>query len=343
MKKEKIRAIDFESTLKCTHNCVYCYNAHKNHSGYNMDELNTADTIAMLNKVIDQSRCNRFVLTGGEPFLRTDFRELIAAVHRKKVPITVITNGALPEEDDFKFCKKNGVDIFEITLLSADRNIHNDMARAKGDFSAFDHAVWASQQVVKHKLRLAHVFVVTKKNLKTIRETMELSYALGCRTFLFKRFNPGGEGAKHIDDLQCSPVELALGLKAANDFVKQHPTFQVSCAINIHPCLIDLKQFPFVKMTGCGVGENQSIYVVDMRGNIRLCSWSSTVVGNILESDFDDIIHSDTAKQFMAAHPDFCTGCDYLDRCQGGCKASADNCFGNACAEDAFLRKYKGK
>ena len=94
-------------------------------------------------------------------------------------------------------------------------------------------------------------------------------------------------------------------------------------------------------MTGCGVGEKQRLYVLDPIGNIRLCNFSSVSVGNILEQNFDEIISGEKAKSFISAHPEHCNGCKNLSVCQGGCKASADNCFGSPCMEDDWLRKYK--
>lgn len=49
------------------------------------------------------------------------------------------------------------------------------------------------------------------------------------------------------------------------------------------------------------------------------------------------------AKDFIFAHPAFCKKCKYLKRCQGGCKASAESCFGEAFAENPFLKAYKSQ
>ena len=334
------RVLDFEATLKCTHDCMYCYNAWKK-SGQMPAELDTAKTKQMLQKIIDEMKPTRVVFSGGEPFMRSDWRDLVEFIHSLKLPITAVSNGALLEDDDFDFCKKNGVDTFEFTLLSSERTIHNSLARPKGDFSAFDNVVWATQQAIKKGFDVIHVFIATHKNLKTLTDTMALSYALGVRTFLFNRFNAAGEGIKHLDELQITPLELAAGLKKANDFAQMHPSFEVSCAINIHPCLIDLKQFPKIKMTGCGVGKKQRLYVLDPVGNIRLCNFSSVNVGNILKESFDKIITGQAAKDFISSYPVHCKRCKKLAVCQGGCKASADNCFGSPCMEDDWLKRYK--
>jgi radical SAM protein with 4Fe4S-binding SPASM domain len=319
---------------------MYCYNAWKK-SGQMPNHLDTSSTKRILKKAINEMQPERVVFSGGEPFMRSDWKELFSFVHSFKLPITVISNGALLEDEDFDFCKKNGVDTFEFTLLSADKKIHDILTRPKGDFSAFDNVVWATQKAVQKGFSVIHIFVATHQNLKGLLKTMELSYALGVRTFLLNRFNAGGEGLKHLDKLQITPLEMMVGLKTADDFALRHPTFEVSCAVNIHPCLVDLKQFKNVKMTGCGVAENQRLYLLDPVGNIRLCNFSSIDVGNILEQSFDEIISSEKAKDFISAHPIYCKGCSDLPRCQGGCKASADNSFGSPCMEDDWLRKYK--
>ncbi len=335
--------LDFESTLQCTHNCMYCYNAWKNHGGVIPAELNTKDTIDMLETAFQEIHPKRFVFSGGEPFMRSDLRELIQFVHTKKIPINIISNGALLEEDDFCFCKQNGVELFEFTLLSSDKMIHNELTRTKSDFSAFDNVIWATQKALQYHFSVVHVFVATHKNLKTLPETLELSYALGVRTFLLNRFNPAGEGAKHLQELQITPLELTEGLKQAEKFAIKHPTFHISCAINIHPCLVNLLQFPHVKMTGCGIGLKQKLFTLDPIGNIRLCNFAASSIGNIRQQSFIQIMQSQLATDFISSHPSFCNGCDKLSTCQGGCKASADNCFGSPCQEDDWLQKFKKK
>jgi len=320
---------------------MYCYNAWKNHGESIPTELNTKDTINMLETAFQQMHPKRFFFSGGEPFMRPDLRDLIQFVHTKKIPISIISNGALLEDDDFHFCRQNGVDTFEFTLLSSDKKIHNELARPKSNFSAFDNAILATQKALQYHFNVVHVFVATHKNVKTLPTTLELSYALGVRTFLLNRFNPAGEGAKHLQELQITPLELTAGLKQAEEFAIKHPTFHISCAINIHPCLVNLLQFPHVKMTGCGIGSKQKLFTLDPIGNIRLCSFARTSVGNIRQQSFSQIMQSKSVADFSSAHPSFCNGCGKLNICQGGCKASADNCFGSPCQEDDWLQKFK--
>jgi len=46
----------FEVTQRCNHACLHCYNAWKNAAPYPAtEELSTADTLAMLGKVLDET------------------------------------------------------------------------------------------------------------------------------------------------------------------------------------------------------------------------------------------------------------------------------------------------
>lgn len=335
------RILDFEATFECTHNCMYCYNAWKKDASVMPKHLDTNSTLKMLEKAINEINPVRVVFSGGEPFMRPDLPQLIRYVHSLNLPMTIFSNGALLEEKDFDFCRQNGVDLFEIPLLAPDKVLHDELARPMADFSAFDNAVWATQKALKKGFSVSHIFVATHKNLPVLADTMKLSYALGVRDFLLNRFNAGGEGFKHLEKLQITPLEMAAGLKTANDFALHHPTFKVSCAVNIHPCLVDLSRYNLVKMTGCGVGKDQRLYVLDPVGNIRLCNFSSVNIGNILNNSFDEIINSTVALDYISAHPKLCDGCKKLPLCQGGCKASADNCFGSPCLPDDWLRRYQ--
>ena len=120
-----------------------------------------------------------------------------------------------------------------------------------------------------------------------------------------------------------------------------HPDLAIHAPINIPPCLVNLRPFKHITFTLCGVGFKQNILVMDYLGNIRLCSFSPTIIGNVRDMSIDAMFHSDRAAQFIQAHPRFCDSCKIVKKCQGGCKASADNCFGDAARENPFLARYK--
>ncbi len=94
------QAVVFELTQRCNHDCLHCYNAWKNElpAPYPPGELDTAETLALLDKLLDESGAELLTLTGGEPLLRPDLFEIVDAMTARGVELNLISNGALLDE-----------------------------------------------------------------------------------------------------------------------------------------------------------------------------------------------------------------------------------------------------
>lgn len=339
--KCRIRTLIFEATAACSLNCRHCYNVQKISAQYPKNLLDTAHTVQVLKEALNQTGCEQLILTGGEIYTRPDVNEILEAVQDSRVrSIHIMTNGSFLDAEKVAFAKAHRVRLFEISFISADKAVFDAESRAVG-FSAFDNAVAATQECIRQNVLVSHVFVATKRNIATLPETLKLSYALGVRNFSFNRFNPCGNGRDCVDELQLSPAEITEALKICEAFAVVHPDLAIHAPINIPPCLVNLRPFKHITFTLCGVGFKQNILVMDYLGNIRLCSFSPTIIGNVRDMSIDAMFHSDRAAQFIQAHPRFCDSCKIVKKCQGGCKASADNCFGDAARENPFLARYK--
>lgn len=309
---------------------------------YPRKELDTQTTVSMIRTIIRQSKCKTFVITGGEPYLRKDIHTLIETVHQEKVKIYMITNGSLLTEENIVHAIQNGVKIFELPLLANSADIHDKLTRCPNSFCAFDNSVNAALSIHKNGGQFVNVFVATKKNIHLLKKTLELSYAIGAKAFLFNRFTPCGEGSRHINELLATPEQLTTALEIANDFAQKNH-FEINCAINIPPCIINLRKYRFIKFTGCGIKTKQTSYVLDATGNIRQCTLSAHIIGNIFNESLKSMYENEASKKLMNAVPDFCRPCRLVKICQGCCKASAQSCFNDPCAEEPFLRAYKTK
>ncbi len=338
-----ISCLIFETTSHCSLNCRHCYNIQKISSDYPKQILNTQDTITLLKLAIQKIGCKHLVLTGGEVYTRSDVNDIILAAEESGIQsIHIMTNGSFLDADKIAFAKAHKVTLFEMSFISADKKIFDAESRARG-FSAFDNAVYATQEIVKQNMCVSHIFVATQKNIHTLSDTFNLSYALGVRNFSFNRFNPCGNGKTFTDDLQLSPSELTRGLEICEQFAIEHPNVVIHSPINIPPCLVDLQKFKHIHFTLCGVGFKQKMIHMDYLGNIRLCPFAQTIIGNIQHMTLREMFQTEKSKNFIKAHPIFCNKCKMVKKCQGGCKASSDNCFGNPNLENPFLARYKTK
>lgn len=325
----------FEVTQECNHSCAHCYNCWKNPVDYPSGALPTRETLAMYGKVLDETGASLVSLTGGEPMLREDIHEIIAFLNDRGVAVNLITNGSLLSESAIERLAGK-ISVFELPLLSSDRAIHDAMSGREG---AFDDATLAMATLKAHRERVVGVFVATRKNLSTWRRTAELAFALGLDGIMFNRFNPGGEGAKHVEELQASPEDIAVALDIADQLSGEYE-LSISCSIAMPPCLFDHARTPRLSFGFCAAGTERAYYTLDPLGNLRPCNHSPTILGNVRERGFWELAEGSVMRDFVSARPAFCRGCKVEDECLGGCKAAAEACSGSAWDADPFLAAF---
>ena len=326
----------FEVTQRCNHDCLHCYNAWKNPVDYPMGELGTAETLDMLAKALDETDASLVSLSGGEPMLRADVYEIVDFLNGRGVTVNLITNGTLLDESAVARLAPGKISIFELPLLSSDRDVHDRMSGAPG---AFDRVTMAIADLKAVGQRVVCVFVATKLNLPGWREAAEVAVALGADGIMFNRFNPGGRGAENVERLQATPEEVAAALDVAQE-VRQEYELPISCSIAMPPCLFDHARWPKLTFGFCAAGTERAYYTLDPLGNVRPCNHSTLILGNVRERGFWELADSAAMREFMAARPAFCAGCRLEDECLGGCKASAEVCRGSAWVCDPFLEAF---
>ncbi len=125
----RIHAVIFELTEICPCRCTHCYLV-KNPS----HELTLPEIENYLEQFHDEGVFN-LTLTGGEPLVRTDFPEILAAARRHQFFITVLTSGVLIDEAKADLLARYDVGSVEVTLLGDNAATHDAIMRRPGAFA----------------------------------------------------------------------------------------------------------------------------------------------------------------------------------------------------------------
>ena len=330
--RPRLHTLIFEISQPCNHVCLHCYNVWHG-DAYPCGHLDTAGTLSLLDKALDETRCDHVTLTGGEPLLREDLPQIVERLRARGVRTTIISNGRLLAEPTVVGLLRQGVGLFELPLLSHRREVHDYLAGAPG---AFDAVLAAMASIRYHGGQFVSVFVATRPNLGDLYETIKMAFAFGGRGMMLNRFNPGGRGRAHIAELLPGVEEMREALDVANAASAEFG-FPISCSIAMQPCLIHHDAYPNLGFGFCAAGTERAYYTIDPLGNVRPCNHTPTILGNLLQEPFWDIVAPDRLAPFVAATPAFCAACAIREECQGGCKAAAQVCYGSLLAEDPFL------
>jgi radical SAM protein with 4Fe4S-binding SPASM domain len=332
----------YEVTKKCQNQCVFCYNVWKEDDQYPQRELSTPESLALIDKVIEETGCKYIGLTGGEPLLRKDIFEMAARISAKGVVPILISNGALLTKDTVRKLIESGVTDFEVSIHSHEREIHDELVGRDG---SYDEALDAILNVKELGGNVSAVFVATKRNIGGLKAYVEFCALLRVTWVLFNRVACGGTCVADFAALAPSPSELRAALDEAAPLADKYK-IGFGAGVQIQPCLLDLSRYANVRTSFCplnNIAGGRTYFAIDPSGNLRMCNRSRILLGNLRERRFEDIAHGREVREFGRAVPEFCLDCDLAHVCAGGCKADALACHGTLTKPDPYLEMWKGE
>lgn len=109
----------FELTPCCNLACKMCYVRKTKEEQEKIAPLRTAKEWLELGKTAREQGMLYLLLTGGEPFLRPDFQEILSGLHRMGLLISINSNGTLIDEETVEWLKETPPVRINITLYGA--------------------------------------------------------------------------------------------------------------------------------------------------------------------------------------------------------------------------------
>lgn len=134
----------FELTPRCNLDCKMCYVHNQDSNALKERELSTETWKRVFDEAYD---CGLLfaTLSGGECLLRQDFKELYLHLWKKRVYITVFTNGILLNSDYLDFFKKYKPQKVQISLYGSSEEGYLNVTGHRG----FEKAVCAIRSLVE--------------------------------------------------------------------------------------------------------------------------------------------------------------------------------------------------
>lgn len=112
----------------CNLKCIHCYVEQKNTEQLNLQQLcHFFDQLVEMNTL-------RMVFTGGEPLLRSDFKQIIQEAAARGFIIEVLTNGTLIDKEMAMHFRKNRVCEVQVSLHGSSPEMHDQITTVPGSF-----------------------------------------------------------------------------------------------------------------------------------------------------------------------------------------------------------------
>ena len=303
----------FEVTQSCNCDCSFCYNVWKQNPRYPSGTLNLAQIKALFDIALVGVPVQSVFLSGGEPLLRDDLEEIVRYCKLRKLLVGVATNGLLLSQERAKALAEAGVDLFEVTLLSAQPKTHNELCH--NEYS-FERACAAITNALHCKVGVRVAFVATSLNIQGVGEVADFICTLGVREMGFYRFTPTGKGLANSARLLPTKEQLSAALNILDER-SSRLKIKVSIGIPIEPCLLQKKPL-HIPFTRCQAGKRK--FTIDSVGNLRLCEQDSRILGNLFQQNVAMVLLKERIRSIRTPLPDKCRRCAQRYLCRGGCK-----------------------
>lgn len=323
------RVIAWEVTRRCNLRCLHC-RASANDIPY-ADELDSREALALI-KSFKELGNPLIIFTGGEPLLRDDLFELIAAVRGQNMRVALSINGTLLNPSSISKIRMADISRCSISLDGASATRHDAFRGVKG---SFDAAVQAAIALEKATIPVQINTTITDKNINQLPAILDLCKGLGAVAWHVFLLVPVGRGAKlkGIDPVTYEQTLAWIYEQAISNPLEIKPT----CAPQYYRLLAQKNVQslnPHQKGRGClgGVG----FCFISHTGIVQPCGYLELKCGNVREQSLQKIWqNSGVFLKFrdQSQYPGKCGKCNYHSLCSG-CRARALKADGNYLGDD---------
>ncbi|MBM4272780.1 MAG: radical SAM protein [Deltaproteobacteria bacterium] len=201
----------FEITFRCNLRCTHCYcNLPADDRQAREEELKTAEIFSILDQIAEAG-CLWLLLTGGEPLVRDDFREIYTFAKRKGFLITLFTNGTLITPKTADFLAAWPPHDLEIPLYASSQETYY---RITGSPDGFRHCLRGIELLRERKIPFSLKTVVTTQNKDELLQIKSIAKRLGLAFRFDAALTPRIDGGKAPCRLRLSPHEVVALDKA---------------------------------------------------------------------------------------------------------------------------------
>lgn len=164
--------VAWDVTNKCNLRCMHCLNRSGDPHYHDFDkELSTEEALDVCRQIIEVNPYS-ICLCGGEPLLRPDFFDIVSALSPHIQNVNAVSNGFIVNNQMAEKIACSGIKMFQISLDSANEEMHNQF-RSNSD--SFRRALNAIKAVSQYKtLQVAVSFCPTRFNIPYFREYVQM-------------------------------------------------------------------------------------------------------------------------------------------------------------------------
>ena len=346
--------VDFDVTLACNMKCTHCNLGARTPLD---DELSFEEVKTLITEMFDIGVYN-LEITGGEPLMRKDWREILIHTHQYPAwKLTLNTNGVLWTEDDVRFFAEEVPSFFAAVSVDGPTpetyGILRRNAAGEPALKEFEKVMKTVRLLKEYGAQVGLNYTITRNTIGNFIQMAQSAYKMGI-PLLGLKFFPYGRGQAYLDELELDYKTWATFLR---DATRRKEEGELENVVMVTPCpwemyvpLLtdgytdeDVKRFwgfesPLkneyyrqLRDVGCNAGVTYCAVSPD--GSVYPCGTISAKTpalycGNVREGGLLHVWQTSPflkqIRELKLTHIDgHCSECEFKNVCGGGCRARA--------------------
>jgi SynChlorMet cassette radical SAM/SPASM protein ScmE len=331
------KSMDLEITTRCNLRCEYC--SHFSSAGDVGLDLPKEEWLQFLEEL---NRCAvmEVQLSGGEPFLRKDLKDLIEGVVQNRMRFSILSNGTLISEEIAAFLASTRRCNYVQVSIDGSVSATHDFFRGEGSFLK---AIAGIRNLLKHKVPVTVRVTIHRQNVRDLESIAAyLLEDMGLPGFSTNAASPLGLCLGDTGRIQLTVEEQTLAMEKMLMLTREYEG------------RIDAQAGPLAQARDWQMMEQARREGKDRipgRGYLTSCGGPMSKMAvradgvyvpccNIAHVELGKI-NQDVLEELWQNHPElkklrerrlipldsfeFCRGCEYLNFCTGSCPALAYN------------------
>lgn len=315
--------LQWHITERCNLHCRHCYQEPTPAQELSFDNLllileQFKEFINRLRKEMARPSLRGHInVTGGEPFIREDFFDLLQVFDENKEHFSfgILTNGTLI--DDSIARRLSDLSPTSVQVSMEGSASINDAIRGQG---VFENTVSALKHLIRENVPTTISFTASEANSREFEEVAHVARNLGVRQVWADRLIPCGGGSDMRVQVM-SPKETREFFETMYSARRETERTFSKTAISMHRALQFLVGGE--KPYRCGAGEY--IVTVQPNGDLYPCRRLPIRVGNLMEASLSELYDTSDLFRALRAHrvSEGCEACCFTSQCRGGLRCLA--------------------
>lgn len=299
-------SVFIELTHRCNLQCYYCYQKSYTPAA----EMSFSQWERVVKELAGMESLY-ITFSGGEPFLRPDFIDIVSCARKHDFAVSIITNGILITEPIVKKLEELGILDIGISLHAANENLHDRLTTMQGSFRL---ALNAIRLCVKAGIKVLIKHSVSNANFGEYEELKRLAESEGCA-------------------FECDSMILPMNKGETSPYALNHEQHFIFLKDMYMPSLINCISNKDASNLHCDAGR--SLCGISPGGEVFPCIILPISLGNLQKTSFKTIWFGEKSAEFRKQE----------EKIEEACKKCSQNIMCSRCHAIAFFetKKWAGK